>query len=158
MGKEAELKKDEKELTRTICIPCEDTKFTAKLIEWAKGNVIRPQDKICLVAVRANVVKVGNSWPKTIIDFVCAYNSKEDEKVLMRLEKFKECFKEHQVELKVLHGDLKTVLVDFIQNLKPSVAILGRCRMHEAKKMLVGHLSDYLVMNLKVPTLIYSFD
>ena len=120
--------------------------------------MIRPGDKIILVTVRSNFVKIGQSWPKNVIDFVSAYNQKEDEKVVAKLESFKDYFKDHEVDIKVLHGDAKTVLVEFIEDLKPTACILGRCGMQEAKKMLVGHVSDYLVKNLKVPTLLYNFD
>lgn len=162
MGKEVE-KHEEKEqgqtnLTRTVCIPCEDTKFSKKLIQWAKANLIREGDKIVLVTVRSNFVKIGKAWPKTVIDFVSAYNQKEDDKSVERLKEYKEFLKDHEVEVKVLHGDVKTALVDFLEDLQPSACVLGRSGMHEARKMLVGHTCDYLVNNLKVPTLLYNFD
>lgn len=144
---------------RTICIPCEDSSFSKRVVDWAKVNLIHPQDKIILVSVRQGEIKPSKTWPKDLIDFINTFHQKGAERVEKSLNELKDRLEGNQVEVKVLRGSAQSGLTKYINDeIKPNVTVVGeRLKpgfMLKLKRMIWGSTSKYLSKNLKVPVMI----
>jgi hypothetical protein len=134
----------EEQTPRTICIPCEDTDFSQKIVDWAKGNLVEPQDKIVLISVRQGEIKMGKPWPKDIIDFMNTFHQKGAERLEATLMQLKDRFEGNQVEVKVLRGNAQSGLVKYIDDeVKPNVCVVGESKARVGFEVEANDLGIY---------------
>ena len=125
-----------------------------KAVEWAQEHIIRDTDRVILVSVRDDKPILNANLPKTQFEIAIAEYKKEDEKREEALLAFKKLLPGRYFEIKILHGDLKTELVKYVEELGPLVLIVGSRGLSGFKKIFVGSTSEYLVQHLKIPVLV----
>jgi nucleotide-binding universal stress UspA family protein len=116
-----------------------------KAVNWVKCNLVEPRDTVILVHVRPKFQSFD-------LDLLESY--KELGKSSMEvLQKFAVSFPKNSVEIKFLYGEAREELLEFIQNVYPTLLVVGTRGM-SVKKRLLGSTSDYLVVHSKVPVLL----
>jgi nucleotide-binding universal stress UspA family protein len=141
---------------RVICIPCDLGEHSMKTVEWANSKVVGSNDHVILVSVREHRKQtLDQNVPKDVVDVSEVHSQKEDEKVEEVLNKFKAQMHDVDVEIKVLRGDKRNELVNYINALGPNFVLVGAREMSGIKRTFSNSTSEYLAQHLNVPVMIY---
>lgn len=130
---------------RTICVACDLSEYTMKAIEWINCNLIDPSDTIILVHVRPMIQELD-------LDLTAYYKIKGGEVVTL-LTKFKRQFPLNLVEIKILYGDPRKKLLEYVHGINATLLVAGS-RGSSVKKRLLGSTSEYLATHSKLPVMI----
>lgn len=140
---------------RVICIPCELNAESMHIVEWVNNNVIHPGDRVILVAVRNKTAStMTQTLPTNLVDVNEVHALKEDEKSAEVLRKFTDLIPGIEAETKVLRGDYRSEIVQYVNAIQPNICVVAEEHTNGFKKVFKGSTSEYLVHNLKVPVLV----
>jgi nucleotide-binding universal stress UspA family protein len=134
--------------SRTFCIACDLSESSLKAVEWVKCTLVEPNDAIILVHVR----KPFQSFD---LDLLEQYKRRGQE-VMDIMKKFKMYFSGNLVEIKILYGEARDKILDYVEAINPTLLVVG-ARGLSIKKRILGSTSEYLAINSKIPVLVCRY-
>ncbi|KAI8893018.1 hypothetical protein BC833DRAFT_517754, partial [Globomyces pollinis-pini] len=138
---------------RTICIPVDESKTTTSAIQWAIDHLIQPEtDQVILLNVRES--PQTGAYPlmvsESTYDFLATKLKEHSHDLLRTKAKLLTSLNIH-VRAISLCGVPKIELEYKINQLQPSLVIMGKRGMGVVKSLLIGSVSEHLLHHVKVP-------
>ncbi|KAI8893019.1 hypothetical protein BC833DRAFT_609817 [Globomyces pollinis-pini] len=135
---------------RTICIPVDESKISIQTITWAIDNLIDPKnDQVILLNVREDI-QTGILAVQSFYDQL-RNELKQNSHNLLRSRAKMFILKNIHVRAVSLCGNPKIELEHKINELKPTMVLMGKRGMNTIQSLLLGSVSDHLLHHVKVP-------
>jgi nucleotide-binding universal stress UspA family protein len=150
---------------RTIVLPVYRSKVCLNTIKWTLENIVDPDDLIILLHVRPHVEKsfaIEMTSPYTPMVSLCPEKSCQNIDDIEKRDSFRlliqysQLFATQKIHVNPipLQGDTCTELVAKINELKPSLVVIGNCKLGFVKKLLVGSITDYIMKYSMSPVMV----
>ncbi|KAL2914183.1 hypothetical protein HK105_206274 [Polyrhizophydium stewartii] len=155
---------DHFEPTRIVCIAVDSSKNSEYAVSWAVKNVLKAEtDQVVLLNVRPYVYV-----PLYASHYLAEYptfnssdafaqleeaNKQASHELLIQVAK---TLQNHGIHTRAiaLRGDAREELLFKIEDVKADLVIMGSRGLGAVRRAFIGSVSDYLVHNTKIPTIV----
>ncbi|KAI8896243.1 hypothetical protein BC833DRAFT_598183 [Globomyces pollinis-pini] len=150
--------------SRVICLPVDASDYSTRTIQFAVNNIIKENDQIYLINVRRNcrdqlyLNPDENAPPYFITDDqyrqIDAYENDLSVRLMDTLAKPINAINKNVKKISVVGKDVRKTLDEKIEEIKPTIVIVGSRGLGLISRLRLGSVSQHMVHHCQSPVIV----